>query len=200
MCHDHVTTVNFCYLPFFHPLLEGKGIVGSTLISEMQAPWSMRIQYINSRYDVVIMQGVLNLFHLQVRTRVTSGLGLHYSMYYCPPRWRPGNCCYGNGPVNYFRAKPLWSLTLLTDQFFHYFVLYYHDGYIVNTYIFLGITVRLSWSTDSGGLQCLQCWTSGWPTCTMVLAVSLQWVSRGDSRWLPSITLSLYRPFDFSPT
>ena len=29
----------------------------STLISETQAPWSLRIQYINSRYEVVITQG-----------------------------------------------------------------------------------------------------------------------------------------------
>jgi len=31
-------------------------------------------------------------------------------MYYCPSRWRPGNRCYGNGPVNYFLAKPLFLL------------------------------------------------------------------------------------------
>ena len=43
MCHDRVTTVNFRYFPFFHPRLEGKRIVGSTLISETQAPWSLRI-------------------------------------------------------------------------------------------------------------------------------------------------------------
>jgi len=57
MCHDRVTTVNFRYLPFIHPRLEGKRIVGSTLISEMQAPWSLRIQFINSHYEVVITQG-----------------------------------------------------------------------------------------------------------------------------------------------
>ena len=57
MCHDRVSTMNFRYLPFIHPHLEGKGIVGSTLISEMQAPWSLRIQYVNSRYEVVITQG-----------------------------------------------------------------------------------------------------------------------------------------------
>jgi len=49
--------VNFRYLPFFHPHLEGKRTVGSTSISETQAPWSLRIQYINSRYELVITQG-----------------------------------------------------------------------------------------------------------------------------------------------
>ena len=57
MCHDRVATVNFRDLPFFHPRLEDKRIVDSTLISETQAPWSLHIQYINSRYEVVITQG-----------------------------------------------------------------------------------------------------------------------------------------------
>jgi len=57
MCHDRVTTVNSRYLPFIRPSLEGKRIVGSTLISETQAPWSLCIQYINRHYEVVIMQG-----------------------------------------------------------------------------------------------------------------------------------------------
>jgi len=43
-------------------------------------------------------------------------------MYYCPPRWRPGNRCYGNGPVNYFRAN-----------------LYSH-----NSYVLLAIVLRSS--------------------------------------------------------
>ena len=50
-------TMNFRYLPFFHPRLEGKRIVGSTLISVKEAPWSLHIQYINSRYEVVNTQG-----------------------------------------------------------------------------------------------------------------------------------------------
>ena len=74
-CHDRVTTVNFRYHPFFHPHLEGKRIVGSTLISETQSPWSLRIQYINSRYEVVISSKVsFKTLTYSVRTRLTSGL------------------------------------------------------------------------------------------------------------------------------
>jgi len=56
-------------------------------------------------------------------------------MYYFPPRWQPGKCCYGNGPVNYFRAKPLCNERKYLDKATDALYLRYDSTFTVNPYL-----------------------------------------------------------------